>query len=74
MSIVDDTVGPFVICISLKPSLILLDSNPLPKEKQLYQFKPVSKLLSTTGLITNFVLNPPVSLGGLPCELPGSGT
>ena len=34
-----ETIGPLSIKGALKSSLILLDSTPLPKEKQLYQSK-----------------------------------
>ena len=44
-----EALAPFFIVTKLKPSLILLDSIPLPNEKQLFQLKPCSKLASIVG-------------------------
>ena len=53
-----EALAPLVICIVLKSSLILLDSMPFPKEKQLYQDKPARILSPISSLNPNNVLFP----------------
>ena len=56
--IVVEALTPFVMNISLKSSLILLDSKPFPKEKQLYQDKPARMLSPTSPLNPKVVFLP----------------
>jgi len=54
--VVVDAFTPLTIKISLKSSLILLDSIPLPKEKELYQLRPTVSTSPMFSLNINLVL------------------